>query len=121
MDLAEFLRSRNTNLQGIVDNARAAAGLSDGDVLLAVGSLVEDLGNSKSDVDLVLVTPRDGEAMPSDEIAMVVGTCVSDVLVLPRRKLEALIARFHEWAATAWNVTSAAPFTLEDRRLLHRL
>ena len=47
MDLAEFLRSRNTNLQGIVDNARAAAGLSDGDVLLAVGSLVEDLGNSE--------------------------------------------------------------------------
>ena len=121
MHLAEFLRNRNADLPAIVDNARASVGLADSDVLLAVGSLVEELGNSKSDVDLVLVTPRDDDTVPAQEVAVVVGTCVSDVLILPRRKLEALMGRFHAWAASPWNVTAAAPFSLEDRRLLHRL
>jgi hypothetical protein len=121
MDITEFLRNRNADLPAIVANAQKSVGLDRTDILLAVGSLAEGLGNSKSDLDLLLITPREADVLPSREVALVVGKCLSDIQVLPLLKLEEILARFDAWAALPWDITHAANFTLDDRRLLHRL
>jgi len=54
--MEQFLASRDADLSGIVTSAQATTGLEATDVLLLVGSLVEGLGNSKSDLDLILIT-----------------------------------------------------------------
>jgi hypothetical protein len=121
MDIMEFLRYRGVDLPAIVAYTQAKVGLEPTDVLLAVGSLAEGLGNNKSDLDLLLITPRDASDFPSHEVPLVVGRCLSDVQVLPLLKLHELLARFARWNLLSWDVTQATTFTLEERRLLHRL
>jgi hypothetical protein len=121
MDTTEFLRLRNIDLPAIVASAQASVGLDSDDLLLAVGSLAEGLGNSKSDLDLILITPRDATVLPAHDVALVVGTCLFDIQVLPLRKLDTVVARFATWAARPWDITRIADINLDDRRLLHRL
>ncbi|MDB5656508.1 MAG: hypothetical protein JWQ94_4121 [Tardiphaga sp.] len=121
MDITEFLRLRSIGLPAIVAGAQASIGLQPDDLLLAVGSLAEGLGNSKSDLDLILVSPRDVLMLPAHDVALVVGTCLFDIQVLQRRKLDAVLARFASWAARPWDITRIADINLDDRRLLHRL
>jgi hypothetical protein len=98
------------------------AGLYPGDELLAVGSLVEGLGSCKSDLDLLLVTPRAEQLLPAEEhVATVAGRCLMDILVLPSARLEALFARFAAWARLPWNVIHAVTFTIAERTVMHRL
>ncbi|XXX81452.1 hypothetical protein WMF30_22095 [Sorangium sp. So ce134] len=121
MNLEEFLSMKGTDLSAVVAKARATVGLEAGDTLLAVGSLVEGLGNSKSDLDLLLITPRGDSELPSREVALVSGRCLADVQILRVAELEELLARFEAWAGSSWEVTHAAKLTAEERRLLHRL
>jgi hypothetical protein len=121
MDTAQFLHRRNIDPYAIVASAQASVGLDRGDVLLAVGSLAEGLGNSKSDLDLLLITPRDTGVLPSHDVALVVEKCLFDIQVLPLLKLEEVLARFAAWAAMPWDITHAANVSPDDRRLLHRL
>ena len=46
-----------TDQAAIIANIEAIVGLAEGDVLLLAGSLSEDLGTSKSDLDLILTSP----------------------------------------------------------------
>ena len=121
MDIEEFLNLRQSDIPTIVANVRAHVGLSSGDLLLAVGSLAEGLGNSKSDLDLLLVTPSDASSQHPRELALVVGKCLSDVQVLRIQELDELLNRFNSWANRPWSIAHAAEFSLEERRLLHRL
>jgi hypothetical protein len=121
MNLDDFLRHRDTDLSSVVACARATVGLEAGDVLLAVGSLVEGLGNSKSDLDLLLITPRDDSSFPSREVPLVVGKCLADLQILHLAEMEELLTRFDAWVGRSWQLTHAAKFTPEERRLLHRL
>jgi hypothetical protein len=121
MTLEEFLRYRDTDLSSVEACARAAVGLEADDVLLVVGSLVEGLGNSKSDLDLLLITSRGESSFSSREVPLVVGSCLADVQILHRTELEELLARLETWSGTPWQLSQATKFTLEERRLLHRL
>lgn len=122
IDLQEFLRRGGADLPSVVAKVESTVGLQPDDELLAVGSLVEGLGSCKSDLDLFLITPRDDSLLPAqDHIAVVVGKCLVDVLVLRSAQVEELQARLAAWARGAWNVTQAATFTLAERTLLHRL
>lgn len=122
MDLTEFLRHRDADLPAVVTAIRARVGIVDGDVLLAVGSLVEGLGNAKSDVDLLLVTERGRDALPErDELAVVVGRCVVDLHVLRRDDLLGLVERFRASARSSWEVAHPVAFSQSERVLLHRL
>jgi len=54
-------------------------------------------------------------------VTLVVGKCIMDVAILGVNDVEKLFNRFETWSNLPWNVTHAAPFTPEERILLHRL
>jgi hypothetical protein len=118
MNLGEYLRHKEIDFSAILASAQETIGFEPADVLLAVGSLVEGLGNRKSDLDLLLITIRPTAAR---EIALVVGKCLMDVQLLHPDELEKLISRFEAWAKLPWQVTHAMDFSPEERRLIHRL
>jgi hypothetical protein len=118
MRIDEFLRLRQTEMPAVLMNVDRAVGLGPDDVLLAVGSIVEGLGNSRSDLDLLFITPRQ---MDQSSVTLVVGKCIIDVAILAVEAIDELFTRFEEWSREPWNVTHIAPFTLEERTLLHRL
>lgn len=120
MSMLEFLAGKGANLLETVSGVDAAVGLQPEDVLLAVGSVVEGLGNSKSDLDLVLISPRPADSLPRD-VAVIVGKCLSDVQILNASEVEVLLGRLHRWAELPWDVTHRIEFSIEERRLLHRL
>lgn len=122
MTLETFLASKQTNLATIVALADAQLKLRSGEALLAVGSLVEGLGSSKSDVDLLWITPRaDNEIPPDHTLTLVAGRCLVDVRLLRESHLQNLLGRFTTWCREPWDVTREAKFSLDDRVLLHRL
>jgi hypothetical protein len=121
MNLEQFLHLKGSDLSCVVATARATLGIERCDMLLAVGSLVEGLGNSKSDLDLLLVTSRDDSSFPSREVALLSGNCLTDVQILRVAELEEILARFEAWSRSSWDVTHAVRLTPEERRLLHRL
>lgn len=122
MDLDEFLELHGTGLPSVVREVRAKFGLDSGDLVLAVGSTVEGLGNRKSDLDLVLITPKSpAELGATGEVTMVVDRCLIDLRLLPSAEINALLDRFVAWVERPWNVTHSAKFTVDERTLLHRL
>ncbi|MGA8429762.1 MAG: hypothetical protein WB729_08070 [Candidatus Sulfotelmatobacter sp.] len=122
MNLDEFLYAHGVDIPSLLATVGSSVGLLSGDVLLLVGSLVEGLGNSKSDLDLFLITPRTEQSLPPrDEIALLVGRSVVDLRILRLAQVEDLLGRLAEWALQPWEVMHAAKFTKEERVLLHRL
>jgi hypothetical protein len=123
MDLEAFLRLHDADLHLLVEGAQTIAALAPGDRLIAVGSLAEGLGNRKSDVDLLLVTPRaqHSEASPDEVRSFVVGRCIVDMRIVPAALALALQSRLRTWAQSGWNLTVAADFTASELLLLHRL
>lgn len=122
MDLLELLRLRGTDLPSVLAAVEASVGLHAGDALLAVGSLVEGLGTSKSDVDLLLITPREPGALPArDELGLVAGRCLIDLRILGAAWIDDLLGRLRAWGQAPWDVTHPVTFTLDERSLLHRL
>ena len=121
MRIDEFLRLRETQMPAVLMNVDRAVGLGPDDVLLAVGSIVEGLGNSRSDLDLLFITPRHDSQTVQSSVTLVVGKCIIDVAILGVDAIDELFTRFEEWSTKPWNVTHGAPFTLEERTLLHRL
>jgi len=121
MTVAEFLEHRGTNLAEILVNVEAHIGLAPTDTLLAAGSLVEGLGNSKSDLDLLLITPRRHGYDECHEVAVIVGACLSHVQILLTSEVQALVDRLRQWADQPWDVTHAPCFTPAERLLLHRV
>jgi hypothetical protein len=120
--LDEFCRAGGIDVSSIPDEVDASLGLARGDALLAAGSVVEGLGNSRSDLDLLLFTARPEQLLPRrDEVALVIGRHVVDVRILRWSQVEAQLSRLREWRDQPWDVTHHAGFTMEDRVLLHRL
>ena len=122
MNIGELLSLRGAELSAVVSMVDATVGVGAGDVLLAVGSIVEGLGNSKSDLDLLFISPRGESTLPSgDQVTLLVGRCLIDVRILRLAKLQELLARFKTWAQLPWNIIHPVEFTLDERILLHRL
>ena len=120
METAEFLRSKSIEPSVIADAVRSLIGFEPADVLLVVGSLAEGLGNTKSDLDLLLITARGIDKVPEGNIALAVGRCLFDIQVVRFRKIEEVLAQLAAGAAMPWDITRAANITPDDRRLLHR-
>jgi hypothetical protein len=118
MDVSEFLRNRDIEFSTIVTATQAAVGLEPDDVLLAVGSLAEGLGNTKSDLDLLLVIARNSGAQ---NVPLVLGKCLFDIEVMPVMTLEDIVRRFTSWLAQPWNPAQGSGIRPEERQLLHRL
>jgi len=122
VDLVPFLEDKGTSLADVVRFANARLPLRADDVLLAVGSLVEGLASDKSDLDLLLLTRRDGSELPEDgNIGWTAGRCLVDMRVVEWSRIDDLVGRLKHWTGRAWNVTRAPKFTIDERTLLHRL
>lgn len=121
MELDEFLQVRGAELGHFVTGVREAVDIMPADILLAAGSVVEGLGNTKSDVDLLLLTSRDEATVPTKEIGLVIGACLADLQLIPIREVENLLARLKAWGSEPWSATHAPSFSGDERRLLHRL
>src|SRR5215213_8626627 len=115
MRIDEFLRLRETQMAAVLMSVDKAVGLGPDDVLLAVGSIVEGLGNSRSDLDLLFITPRHDAQTAHSSVTLVVGKCIIDVAVLGAEAIENLFTRFEEWSTQPWNVTHGAPFSPDER------
>jgi hypothetical protein len=122
MNISEFLRRRGVDLPSVITAVEAAVGLHADDVLLGVGSIVEGLGNSKSDIDLLLLTARDpGELPAHDEIGLVISRCLIDLRILRTSWLDEVVGRLRRCGLARWEVTHPVKFTPDERSLLHRL
>lgn len=120
--LDEALTRAGTDQRAVVASVERAVRLGQGDVLLAVGSLVEGLGTSKSDVDLLLVRASGPEADGCEmETAWMLGSSIVDLRVVPAVVVEELLARLATWDRRPWSVMDAPPFSPDERLLLHRL
>ena len=122
MDLMAFLDSKMTDLETIVYQAKQSIDIHDDEMLLVVGSLVEGLGTTKSDLDLLLLTKRDPTHLPLNEhFNWVSGKCLVDLWVLSKPYVDNLLKRFSHWCAAPWDATDTAAFDLPQRTLLHRI
>jgi hypothetical protein len=119
MNIAEFLGRRNLDVAAIVAEVRSSLGLGATDRLLVVGSLAENLGNPKSDVDLILITHGHSNS-PQSSVAFIIGSCLIDMELLAASAAEEAFGRLSDWAELSWDISRRAPFGQEDRQLLHR-
>jgi hypothetical protein len=123
MNIDDFLRLGGTDISTVVESVGEVIGLNVDDLLLAVGSLVEDLGNSKSDLDLFLLTQSSESSPPLQEVDLgwVIGRCLVNLRVLRFDAIDELLTRLDGWSRMPWNVTQPAKFTYDERIFLHRL
>lgn len=122
VDLMAFLDSKMTDLETIVYQAKQSIDIHDDEMLLVVGSLVEGLGTTKSDLDLLLLTKREPSDLPPNEhFNWVSGKCLVDLWVLSKPYVDNLLKRFSDWCAAPWDATDTAAFDLPQRTLLHRI
>src|SRR3712207_6459483 len=112
VSLDQFLQRGCADVHDVVAAVGATVHLASDDVLLAVGSLVEGLGTSKSDLDLWLITSRNAaDIPPRDHFPVVVKKCLVDVQILRRCELEDLVSRLAQWSRHRWDVTLATKFS----------
>ncbi|WP_156379322.1 hypothetical protein [Rhizobium sp. Root149] len=122
MSFENYLAFKRTSKTAIRDAARLLANSNGEEIILAVGSVAEGLGNSKSDLDLLLLPKDDGvEEGAQAECSWVSGDCIVDMQILSASRMQALLARLEAWASEAWDVSRLAPFTTAELLLLHRL
>lgn len=120
--LHSFLASKGADVATVLKDADAALAVAPDDTVLAVGSLVEGLGSSKSDLDLILLR-TEGRPIPpgGGHVAWASSRCLVDMRAIPQAEMDGLQDRFETWAAKPWDLTHAARFSLDERTLLHRL
>lgn len=122
MDLTKFLSHYKISLDEVLTQADAAVHLSRGDVLFISGSLVEGLGNDRSDLDLFLITSRtDIQFTSLNDVTVIVGDCVVDIRVVQRSAIQGLLERFSGWVGRPRQPRAAFEFAEDERKLLHRL
>lgn len=122
MDLKQFLQAGEADLAELVAQVDATLSIQPGDYLLVVGSLVEGLGTTRSDLDLLLITSRPEHLLPDEkEKALVAGRCLADALILPRAKLDTLLDQLSNWRRQPWDLRHAVRLSQSERVLLHRL
>ena len=122
MKLADFLSYKGISLEDILEEAKKCLRLASGDVLIVCGSLVEELGNQKSDLDLILITARQDIPFTSlNDVTIIVKQCVIDIRVIFYSQVEQLLDRFNHWSSQPRQPRSAKQFSFPESKLLHRL
>ncbi len=116
--LEECLARCGTDQSTLLDSVRGSVDLHVDDRLLVVGSCAEGLGNSKSDLDLLLVA---GDGRDEIERGWALGRGMVDLRVIRTATVEDLTSRVREWVGRSWNLLELAPFSYDERLLLHRL
>jgi hypothetical protein len=114
--LDDYLAQHNLKLGTVCEVVRRQLNVADADLIFIAGSLVEGLGNKRSDLDIYWVT--DGRPAFTKQ-SLPVGSCVADVQILPAQSVEELVRRFAAWLGAEDG--DPRHFTPRDRLQLHRL
>lgn len=117
--LDDFLKRGDASMASVVAGIAERVPFDAGDSLVAVGSLVEGLGTTKSDLDVWVV--KQGPLQEEVHFGLIVGRSLLDVEVLCRQRIIRLAQRLQDWTALPWNVSMPAEFSLTERGFLHRL
>lgn len=122
MDLDDYLASRGNSWKAMVEAVAARVNLQADDILVATGSLVDGLGNTRSDIDFFLITDRTDVAFTSlCDIALEADGCHVDIRTVPLAEATDLVARFSRWAEAPREPRSSFCFTRDERRFFHGL
>ena len=123
MNLEQFLARHKITLDDVLEKVTSSVDLVADDTLFVSGSLVEGIGNDQSDLDLHLITARQNIEFTAcmTDVVVVVGDCVVDIRVVQRSEIDALLARFSNWAVAPRRPRRSFEFVDDERKLLYRL
>lgn len=125
MFLDEFLRSHGVDFTQLCCLVREYTQITDDEILYATGSLVEGLGNHRSDVDVYLVSDRDlaDRCTVGSIIILPLSSCTIDIEVVSSRRIDDLIRRLSQYPPEGQRDPrrSALAFSPGELKLLHNL
>ena len=122
MNLDELLERRRATLPELVDTIWDKLECAADDQLLAVGSLVEGVGNLTSDVDFILLSDRRIDAADAaGRRPVTVCGLICDVNLIPRQLLEAKHALLRHWSMRARQLADTKMLSGAAYQLLHRV
>lgn len=121
MDIATFLLRKESSVQNIINEAKQKYSFAENDVLVAVGSLADGLGNIKSDLDLLLIKDDVQAEIPGKSIAWKSGNCLVDMEVVSIATVQQLSEKLVNWDALEWDSTYESELKINERKFLHRI
>ncbi|UXY14938.1 hypothetical protein N8I74_16700 [Chitiniphilus purpureus] len=125
MDIHAYLEWHDTGLEALSCMLLDETGACGDDVLYVTGSLVEGLGNLRSDIDVYLVTGRTFEARADFASVLIIPfeACPVDVEIVAPERIEALIGRLARFAPDhdVDPRRAATAFSAAELKLLHNL
>src|SRR5262245_56633435 len=99
MDFDQFCLARSISEKQLVDCVTTYVGLEPNETLYVSGSLLEALGNARSDLDLFLITDRQVEVLKfGTTILIPFDKCVVDLEIWSHDAIDSLVAQVHSYA-----------------------
>jgi hypothetical protein len=125
MFLDTFLRRHRLTPGDLAAAVREHLAPAGGEACYVTGSLVEGLGNGRSDIDVYLVTDRDlSDRLLSGKVAILpLGSAALDLEVLSRARVETLLERLAQFPSDQArdHRISALAFSQPELKFLHNL
>ncbi|WP_420412400.1 hypothetical protein [Roseibium sp.] len=122
LNLSQFLLKRHLSIDAITEGLCAALGFEYGDILIAVGSLAEELGNERSDFDIMLVTSRTNFTFtyPNVIVATIADITV-DIAVVQNSWATQTINKIKSFGDNYTDPRNAGEFSRQEIQFLHRV
>ncbi|MGC1498084.1 MAG: hypothetical protein WA790_19925 [Sulfitobacter sp.] len=123
MDIEGFLAKADFTLADLHTHLQTSLEPQSGEVVFVCGSLVEGLGNTASDIDVVLITSRERAGVSeTGNIVTTLGSIICDTFIMTPDALHGLLDRLNILGTSEADLyQSAKGFTDYERRLIHRL
>ncbi len=123
MNLDEFLKEAGFLLADLQAHLHTTLEPQLGEVVFVCGSLVEGLGNTASDIDIVLITARERAGVSeTGNIVTMLGPIICDTFIMTPDALNSLLGKLNLLGTPDADLyQSAKGFTDYERRLIHRL
>ncbi|HSC79327.1 MAG TPA: hypothetical protein VLC08_03145 [Chitinolyticbacter sp.] len=125
MDIHAYLERHDTELEALSCMLLEETGACGDEVLYVTGSLVEGLGNLRSDIDVYLITARAFDARTDFASVLIIPfeACPVDVEIVAPERIEVLIGRLARFAPDhdVDPRRTATAFSAAELKLLHNL
>ncbi|HYX72413.1 MAG TPA: hypothetical protein VE732_06555 [Nitrososphaera sp.] len=124
MFIDSYLRSHGTNLSQLTALVKEYLNPEEPEIIYFTGSLVEGLGNFKSDIDIYLISDRDfNDRLTCDSIIIItLATCFIDVEILSFDQVNKLVERLNKFPSNEErDQRTTLAFTLPELKFLHNL
>jgi hypothetical protein len=120
--LQRWLTGRGLIEQFLVQELSIRLHLHADEILLVCGSVVDGLANSRSDLDVLLITSRNRlETGSSRDLLLGLGATSVDVCIVQTAEAATALSRLRKWHSTREDPRRATDFNYQDQKLLHRI